>query len=258
MNAQAELTSREYWDTWWARFSPELVSSTDPQYGRNGWFLRFMDRVCGAISGKTVVEIGGAMSLRLLSLAKFRNIEAIAVDYSAIGLQKTKELFTANGAKVDCIQADIFELVGTYDVVTHWGVLEHQINVGPLIAKCAKLTKGLTVFSMPNMLALGALGWKWYSPSNWQLHVVHSDAVIESECGRHGLDCRADYFGPPLFCMNPIENRRTATALLSRAQLWADRFGRILPYQYGLRRISQNRAFVCKKLLGYSAGSLQN
>ncbi len=248
MSAQAELTGTEYWDAWWASCSPELISPADPQYGKSGWFLRFMDRVCGLLSGKTIVEIGGAMSFRLLSLAKFRNVNALAVDYSAVGLDKTMELFTLNRAKVSCVQADMFDITGAYDVVTHWGVLEHQIDVGPFLAKCSDLTNAMMVFSMPNMLALGSLGWKRYSPSNWHLHILHSDAVIESECKRYGFDCRPDFFGSPFFCMNPIERPSAATALLARAQVWADRFGRILPYQYGLRAISQNRAFVCRKL----------
>jgi len=248
MSAQAELTSTEYWDSWWASRSPELISAADPQYGSSGWFLRFMDRACGPLAGRTVVEIGGAMSLRLLSLAKFRNADAVAVDYSAVGLHKTVELFTLNHTRVNCIQADMFDLTGAYDVTTHWGVLEHQIEVGPFLAKCSDLTNATMVFSMPNMLAFGALGWKRYSSSNWKLHILHSNTAIESECRRHGFDCRPEFFGPPFFCMSPIEKPNAATAMLSRAQVWADRLGRLLPYQYGHPRISQNRAFICRKL----------
>ena len=36
------------------------------------------------------------MSVRLLSLAKFRNATVIAVDYSSIALDKTLELFSLN------------------------------------------------------------------------------------------------------------------------------------------------------------------
>src|SRR5213080_2218353 len=108
MIAAAELTSRRYWDAWWANCSPELISAADPQYGNNGWFLRFMDRACGPLSGKRIVEIGGAMSVCLLSLAKFRNATVIAVDYSGIGLDRTLELFSLNHTRVTCVQADMF------------------------------------------------------------------------------------------------------------------------------------------------------
>jgi len=249
MTVRGELTSAHYWDTWWASSSPELISSADPQYGSNGWFLRFMDRVCGPLSGKTIVEIGGAMSFRLLSLAKHRSAVVSAVDYSAIGLEKTSELFSLNKAQVRCIRADVFGVnAGTFDIVTHWGVLEHQIDVDPFIAECGSLAKKMMVFSMPNMLSLGARGWKHYSPSNWQLHILHSDATIKSACRRLGFDCQSKFFGSPFFCINPIEKPNAATRVLSTAQLWADRLGRILPYQYGLRPVSPNRAFVCRRL----------
>jgi 2-polyprenyl-3-methyl-5-hydroxy-6-metoxy-1,4-benzoquinol methylase len=247
MRDQIELTSIQYWDEVWAKCPLSVVSASDPAYGKKGWFLRFMDRECGSLQGKSVIEVGGAMSYRMLALARFRGVVPTVVDYSSLGLDKTRELFALHGIAVNCIQADMYDISGCYDLVTHWGVLEHQTQVGPFINQCSRLAKHQMIFSMPNMLALGAYGWKRYSPNNLRYHILHSDAVIHSACADCGFNCKPRFFGPPLICMTPIENANTTTAFLSLTQSVADRLGRIVPYQHGLRAISQNRAFVCTK-----------
>jgi 2-polyprenyl-3-methyl-5-hydroxy-6-metoxy-1,4-benzoquinol methylase len=247
MRDQIELTSIQYWDEVWAKCPLSVVSASDPAYGKKGWLLRFMDRECGSLQGKSVIEVGGAMSYRLLALARFRGVVPTVVDYSSLGLDKTRELFALHGIAVNCIQADMYDISGCYDLVTHWGVLEHQTQVGTFINQCSRLAKHQMIFSMPNMLALGAYGWKRYSPNNLRYHILHSDAVIHSACADCGFNCKPRFFGPPLICMTPIENANTTTAFLSLTQSVADRLGRIVPYQHGLRAISQNRAFVCTK-----------
>jgi 2-polyprenyl-3-methyl-5-hydroxy-6-metoxy-1,4-benzoquinol methylase len=227
MREQIELTSIEYWDEWWATRSLERVSQNDPAYGVNGWFLRFMDRQCGSLKGKSVIEIGGAMSFRLLALSMCRGVVPTVVDYSSVGLDKTRLLFALHGMAVNCIQADMHDISGCYDFVTHWGVLEHQTQVTPFINQCSRLAKHQIVFSMPNMLAIGAHGWKRYSPNNWGLHVLHSDAMICSSCAACGLNCKPRFFGPPFFCITPVENASSATAFLSWSQRAAERMGRI-------------------------------
>ena len=247
MRDQIELTSIQYWDEVWAKCPLSVVSASDPAYGKKGWLLRFMDRECGSLQGKSVIEVGGAMSYRLLALARFRGVVPTVVDYSSLGLDKTRELFALHGIAVNCIQADMYDISGCYDLVTHWGVLEHQTQVGTFINQCSRLAKHQMIFSMPNMLALGAYGWKRYSPNNLRYHILHSDAVIHSACADCGFNCKPRFFGPPLICMTPIENANTTTAFLSLTQRIAEWLARIVPYQHGLRAISQNRAFVCTK-----------
>ena len=119
MHDQIELTSIQYWDEWWETCPLGVVSASDPAYGKEGWFLRFMDRECGSLQGKSVIEVGGAMSYRLLALARFRGVVPTVVDYSSLGLDKTRELFALHGIAVNCIQADMYEISGCYDLVTH-------------------------------------------------------------------------------------------------------------------------------------------
>src|SRR5215472_4607861 len=96
-HATSDLTNAAYWDQWWETAdSSRVLSQHHPQYGKNGWFLKFIDRHLPELHGAVVAEIGGAMSYRLVSLAKHRGVIPVAIDYSPIGLEKTEQLFTAN------------------------------------------------------------------------------------------------------------------------------------------------------------------
>ena len=163
------------------------------------------------------------MSHRLLALARFRGVAPTVVDYSPLGLDKTRKFFALHGIAVNCILADVYDISGCYDLVIHWGVLEHQTEVGPFINQCSRLAKHQMIFSMPNMLALGANAWKRYSPNNWSYHILHSDAVVCSACAACGFNCKPRFFGSPFFCMTPIENANTTTAFLSLTQRIAER-----------------------------------
>jgi len=244
----ADLTNAAYWDQWWQTADSSLVlSSRDPQYGKNGWFLKFIDRHLPHLRGTVVAEVGGAMSYRLLSLAQHRGVVPIVIDYSAAGLEKTKELFAANGAEVRTIWGDFFDVKERFDVVTNWGVLEHQVKVGPFLRHCCEMATAAMIFGMPNMLSYGMAGWNRYSPKSLGWHICHPDESIVEVCEDAGFTCEPTFFGAPMICMTPIERPNRATAALLYAQVWADRLGRVLPYQFGARKISQTRAFVCHR-----------
>jgi hypothetical protein len=242
-DSMAELTSPSYWDVWWTSAKSVVISASDREYGRNGWFLRFMDMHCD-VRGRTVAEIGGAMSYRLLSLAKWRGVRAVAIDYSVVGLKKTAELFKENGAKVECIHANMRDLSAQFDLLTHWGVLEHQCYVLSFMQDCRRLSPSM-IFSMPNMLAWGMAEWRRYSPENFRRHIFHSDETVIEACRTAGYTCKPAFYGAPFISITPVEVRTVLSRSLSACQTWACRLGNILPYEYGYKRISEHRVFVC-------------
>src|SRR5438067_2193723 len=103
-----ELTSKQYWDQWWSRDTQKVDPLQEhwAEFGRNGFFLRAVERHVGSLNGRSVLELGGCMSNRLLSIAKWRDATVTVVDYSVGGLARTGRLFEDNGCRVELLACD--------------------------------------------------------------------------------------------------------------------------------------------------------
>ena len=248
-----EITNPEYWDAFWSSVNYGALKVDDPQNGPRGFFLKAMDRHAGPLSGKTVLELGGCMSQRLVAFVKYRNMKATAVDYAPETVKKSRDFFAANKCEVQLICADFFapQIAGRFDLVTHWGVLEHQIDPMSLIQRSVELcsAEGKVVLAMPQMRGPGAWLWKHLSPGNWSKHIYHSDKVIFQCFNQLGWTCTPIFWGPPLIHMMPSDSNGKLEWLLEKAQNF---FSYYLakagaPYQYGLPLISENRGFMAWK-----------
>ena len=251
-----DLTSASYWDKWWNRDAPldPPIRSHWTEIGANGYFLRAVERYTGSLTGKSVVELGGALSNRLLAMAKWRNVQATAIDYSRVGLASSQKMFENNGCSIELICGDFFDRSLTakqFDVVTHWGVLEHQIDPQPLIRRSIELAKpgGHVIFTMPQMLGPGAWLWRHWSPESWKLHILHRDDSISQAFADCGLSCKRIFFGAPFIQIEPCETKGVLSRVASFSQFWIRQFGRfrILPFDRGLPYLSENRGFVGHK-----------
>ncbi len=253
---QNDLTSASYWDQWWQSDAP-LDPPIRPHWteiGQNGYFLRAVERRIGSLQGKTVAELGGALSNRLLAMAKWRQAKVTAIDYSHTGLARSRQMFENNGCAIELLCGDFFDHSLTkkqFDLVTHWGVLEHQIDPAPLIQRSLELTKpgGHLVFTMPQMLGPGAWLWRRWSPKSWKLHVLHRDAVIFKAFADQGVQCKSIFWGAPFIQIEPCESSGMLPRIASFAQFWIRQFGRFrfLPFDRGLPYFSENRGFVAQK-----------
>jgi 2-polyprenyl-3-methyl-5-hydroxy-6-metoxy-1,4-benzoquinol methylase len=248
-----ELTSTEYWNQWWSSEQPldDPIPAKECQFGSDGYFLRAIERNIGPIHGKSVVELGGCMSNRLLAMVKWRDVKATIVDYSPIGIERSRRFMAHNGCASEFLCCDFFapELDGRkFDVVTHWGVLEHQIDPLPLIRRCVELTRrgGYVVFSMPQLRGPGAWLWKHWSPNSWARHIFHTDDAIITGFLQSGASCNRLFFGPLFIQIEPCETPGWLPAAASFAQFWINQFGRLkcIPFDRGLPFLSENRAFV--------------
>lgn len=241
-----QLTSPDYWNRFWEDYVPDRLPAADErQYGINGYFLRMMDSL-GVRPGQSVIELGGALSFRLLALAKRRSIRATAVDYAATALDASRRWFVDNGCELEAIQGNFYDLPEDrrFDFVTHWGVLEHEVDPLPMLTLCARLVKpeGVVVFSMPNMKGPGAWLWKHWSPNSWTKHIYHSDETIQRAANTARLDCASFVHGAPFLYIAPCDSNGilARTALLLQKGL--DRLGR----ERGWPGVAQHRVFACR------------
>jgi hypothetical protein len=248
-----DVTSSSYWSEWWSDHDEvaDPIRAHWPEFGTRGFFLRAVERHTGPLTGKSVVEIGGALSNFLLAMAKWRGIQAAAIDYCAPALARTKRMFAANGCEIDCICSDVFAIKdGNYDLVTHWGVLEHQKDPFSLIEKSTQLCApgGAVILSMPQMRGPGSWLWKREFPENWNLHIYHSDKSIIEAFAKCGWSCKPVFWGPPMIRITGLEPKLRIAKIAAKAQFWAsqiDRF-RLSPYHRGLPYVSMSRGFVAR------------
>jgi len=249
----ADLTGPTYWDSWWKSDVPldDPLREHWVDFGSRGFVLRAIERHVGSLTGRSVAELGGAFSNTLLAMAKWRGVKATAIDYSREGLARTNKMFAHNGCEVELIYSDFFapELIDRqFDVVTHWGVLEHQPDPLPLIRRSIELTKpgGFVVFSMPQMRGPGAWLWRKLSPKRLGFHIYHSDEAIMRCFEQCGAKVKRAFWGPPFLHMNPCETDNIIARFLATSQFYATQAGKLFPYHFGVPYLSQVRAFVAQ------------
>ncbi|MBK6597910.1 MAG: class I SAM-dependent methyltransferase [Proteobacteria bacterium] len=214
----------------------------------------------GKFRDASVVELGGAVSKFLVDLSLLEGATVTAIDYSDVGVQQTRQLFKDMGVTGEVLQADIFAMHAgekTYDIVTHWGLLEHFSEPRAVLKACHGLLRadGLVVFSMPNMEAYGAGLWRLLAPDNYSAHVHHSSEVVAKACSDVGLQLEREFFcGPPLIRMAPAERLRIVAILVDLLHSFVLLIGLVAPSMYlrGARKISNTRGFVARRVVNPS------
>lgn len=254
MNQNA-LTDEQYWDERWEQWNKiSHVACWDKMWGPRGSFLKIMKGYVGNLEGLKVLELGGAGSYHGLALAQWGRSDVTLLDYSAVGLAKTKEVYEKNHCSVTTIQANFFNWKPQgekYDIVVHWGVLEHFQDPGSVLKLCVDWVKpgGKIIFTMPNMEAWGSVLWKKWSPKDWLRHIYHSDQAIEKASKRAGLKVEdIFYWGAPLIQITAWEKRGPLQAIVRIVQRSFSLLGKLIPiYHHGAKRISMHRGFVLSK-----------
>jgi len=256
MNLTNELTSESDWDNNWKDFQPAIIEESDNILGRNGAFLKTLDQRFHIPDHSSFLELGGACSAYLCSLAKFKKAKASVIDYSNVGLNKTNSLFELNGCNVDVHQGDIFTYnfdEQKFDYIVHWGLIEHFKNPSEIFELSHKLLNksGATFFTMPNMEAIGTSLWKKHDTDDYNTHIFHSDEYIHQLAHDSGFEVHSIYYwGPPIlfnagYWLKGQSLLRPVINFFIRCLRVVSKF---LPlYRIGHRKWSAHRAFIVVK-----------
>ena len=256
MNTRNELTSESDWDSAWEAFEPDVIKDNNQILGKNGAFLKTLEKRLKIKNSSSVLELGGACSAYLCSLAKFKNANASVIDYSRVGLSKTKKLFELNGCEVDIFNGDLSNHdFGNkkFDYIVHWGLIEHFKNPIDIFTLSANLlnSSGATIFTMPNMEAYGANLWKKYDTDDYNTHIFHSDEFIHQLASASGFKVHAIYYwGPPLYFNAGywFQERSFLKHLINFFVRCFSLMSRVLPiFNLGHRKVSAHRAFILTK-----------
>ena len=253
MLEENNLTSVEDWDKNWHGYNPSLIKENDSILGEQGAFLKTIESRLILSQNDKVLELGGACSSYLCSLAKFKKIDASVIDYSKLGLEKTKELFKLNGCEVKLYHGNIFKYEfseNTFDCIVHWGLIEHFNNPKEVFEISSRILKnsGAVVFTMPNMDAYGANLWKKYDTEDFEQHVYHSDEYLYKLAKDTGFNVSSIYYwGPPLYFNAGywFKNKFFLKFVINFFVRVVNIINRIFPlFRYGHKKISAHRAFI--------------
>jgi 2-polyprenyl-3-methyl-5-hydroxy-6-metoxy-1,4-benzoquinol methylase len=256
MNSSNELTSESDWDRNWKDFQPTEINENDKILGRKGAFLKTLDQRFQIPNHASFLELGGACSAYLCSLAKFKKAKASVIDYSNIGLSKTGALFELNGCTVDVHQGDIFNYSfkeQKFNFIIHWGLIEHFKNPIEIFSLSANLLteSGATIFTMPNMEALGVSLWKKYDSKDYDTHIFHSDEFIHQLAKESGFSVHSIfYWGPPIFFNAGywLQGKSILRPIINFFVRCLSAVNNIFPiFHLGHRKISAHRAFILVK-----------
>jgi len=253
----APVTDARYWDRVWNANLTAVKRSPDdcPFHGRRGAFTRMALGQLGDIRGLRVLEVGGGgPNARALALRKWGGAEITVIDYSATALELVTRYFVLNEEKLEVIEDDFLThdfARQRFDLVTHWGVLEHFDDPSGILTRSAALLTpgGRTLFTMPNMLAWAAVLWRTKAPANWSIHVLHSDVEIAAASERAGLRLeRSFYAGLPFLFDTSWEWTGPVARTLRLAQRGIGVGLRFLPVdRVRGQRISKERGFLASR-----------
>jgi 2-polyprenyl-3-methyl-5-hydroxy-6-metoxy-1,4-benzoquinol methylase len=254
------LTDEKFWDEAWEQTKKKRVlKAGHPYFGKNGVFMKVMRRHAGPLEGKSVIELGGGgPNMRLLALKKWANVDAATIDFSPVGLQEVDHLFKSHQASLEMHEGDFttYDFQGrTFDIVVHWGVLEHFKDMAPILELCRRLLRpdGVMVFSMPNMKSIGSAAWKRWSPENWAAHEYHASDSIAEACGKAGLVLEEEfYFGYPFLGKGKFEKKGILPKAVSKVQALSIASCAVFPFydKVGHRIFSTQRAFRVRPASG--------
>lgn len=256
MTTKARLTDAAYWQGYWQAGEAEsawVLPERHHIWGRKGSFMRVIRREVQPIDGLRVVELGGGSSLYLAALAKWAGVRATALDFAPAGLARLEEIFRANGLAVDTVLADLFAWDAggrRFDLVVHWGLLEHFSEPETVLAASRRLLApgGRVVFTMPNMAAVGARLWKKWAPQNWSTHLYHDDETVRRACESAGLSLRRRFHWGGLLLMSGHYERSGVGPLAARAvERVVSAANHVVPwYHLGHPLLSSSRGFVAE------------
>ena len=135
---------------WW-----DPSSEFKPLHDINPLRLEYIDRHCGGLAGKRVLDVGcGGGILAEAMAAKGARVTGIDLSEKALGVARLHQLESGADIEYRLIPAETLaaETPDTFDVVTCMELLEHVPDPASTVAACARLARrgGVVVFATIN------------------------------------------------------------------------------------------------------------
>jgi 2-polyprenyl-3-methyl-5-hydroxy-6-metoxy-1,4-benzoquinol methylase len=219
-----DKAGKSYWDcTWEHAYLPETINPFRP--GPNHYIDRkfhdFFERIFTDKETKNskLLEIGCARSAWLPYFAKEFGFKVYGIDYSEVGCQQALQLLSNEGVEGQIVCADFFSphesMIGEFDVVISFGVLEHFQDTQKCISAFSEYLKpkGIVITNIPNLTGLVGLIQGLMNRNVFNIHVPLSLAqVLEAHQESMLEPVSCDYFLSVNFGVVNFENLKDGIA----------------------------------------------
>ena len=210
-NAQRSARDKagpEFWDHWWER--SRLPAPIDPHRpGLKNYpcrkFHQYFERLFQGYKTDSMelMEVGCAQSVYLPYFAKYFGFKVAGIDRSETGCEAARALLQREGVRGEVFCADFFslpgQLIGRFDVVISFGVVEHFEPTAEAVWAMASLLKpeGRMITSIPNLTGLLGGYQKLLDPDIYRVHVPLSCESLASAHREAWLEIEScEYFLP--------------------------------------------------------------
>lgn len=154
-------------------------------------------------AGARFLEIGCAPGKLLAWVAARLHAQVSGLDYSSVGIERTRTLFEALNLQADLRHEDVFTTsfaAGSFDVVYSAGVIEHFDDPRLIIARHVDLlaSRGLALVAIPNYGGIYGRLQARLDPENLAIHntSIMTPAALRALAPLgEGLEVRACYWG---------------------------------------------------------------
>lgn len=201
-----DKAGQKYWDDSWASSNiPEAVNPLDMSI--NNWvnrrFHQFFVKLFSGTETKKLklLEVGCAKSAWLPYFSREFGFSVTGLDYSSIGCELARHVLEKSGVEGDIVCADFFsppvEMLGTFDVVVSFGVVEHFENTTACLRAVSSFLKpgGMLITNIPNMVGWIGSIQKVVNRPVYDIHELINPDMLKIEHERAGLKvAECDYF----------------------------------------------------------------
>jgi 2-polyprenyl-3-methyl-5-hydroxy-6-metoxy-1,4-benzoquinol methylase len=201
----SDRAGRSYWDQLWDSTRAPVRRMPLP-WLRAHWrreFARYFRGVFEnhATEGLRLLEIGCAQSPWLPFFATEFGFSVAGLDYSAEGCRQAVSALDRAGVQGEIVCTDLFtppdNMLGSFDVVVSFGVVEHFDDTAGCVAAAARFLKpgGMLITSIPNMTGLVGAMQRALNRPVFDVHVPLDADQLRQAVVRAGLDViSCDYF----------------------------------------------------------------
>jgi 2-polyprenyl-3-methyl-5-hydroxy-6-metoxy-1,4-benzoquinol methylase len=207
---QVDKAGHDYWDSTWENTPvPASFDPYDKSLGNTFYFRvhEYFEKFIAGRKNIKVLEIGCAHSVWPEYFYKYHGIAVDGLDYSEAGCQKTQVMWDQKGLVGKIICADMFAppptMIGHYDIVMSFGVVEHFKDTTGCLSACASFLKpsGQLFTMIPNMAGFVGFLQKCIDKDIYDIHVpltrdglarAHQQAGLEVEDARYFMGLNLD------------------------------------------------------------------
>lgn len=231
-------TAQEDWATYYGSRTEGAATwqATDEADFRNLPHTSLMNLLARYLRGK-VIEVGAGDSHLLIDVQKrFQPARAVGLDYLPQACELLRERARHAGSPIEIACADLYappsELLGTFDLVMSYGVVEHFTDLDGVIAAIARFAKpeGAVFTLIPNVKGSIYQGlMKRWNRKVYDAHVPYDATDLALAHEKAGLKIEScDYFLSSNFGMlSWCFADRPKRGLTYRGYVWLTRLSKL-------------------------------